>query len=121
VLLDGKRVLLETRPPAGVWGGLLSLPELPDGDDARQCSETRFACRVSTVTTVPALDHAFSHFRLHISPLLLQVEPYSAAMEPGFQWLDLADTATAALPAPIRRILDNIQTSGSKPLLSRKR
>ena len=121
VLLDGKRVLLETRPPAGVWGGLLSLPELPDGDDARQCSETRFACRVSTVTTVPALDHAFSHFRLHISPLLLQVVPDSAAMEPGLQWLDLADTATAALPAPIRRILDNIQTSGSKPLLSRKR
>ena len=121
VLLDGKRVLLETRPPAGVWGGLLSLPELPAGDDARQRAETRFACRVSTVTTVPALDHAFSHFRLHISPLLLQVEPDSAAMEPGFQWLDLADTATAALPAPIRRILDNIQTSGSKPLLSRKR
>jgi A/G-specific adenine glycosylase len=29
VLLDGDRVLLETRPPSGLWGGLLSLPELP--------------------------------------------------------------------------------------------
>jgi A/G-specific adenine glycosylase len=34
VLLDGNRVLLETRPPAGIWGGLLSLPELPAGTDA---------------------------------------------------------------------------------------
>jgi adenine-specific DNA glycosylase len=31
VLLEGTRVLLEARPPAGIWGGLLSLPELPSG------------------------------------------------------------------------------------------
>jgi A/G-specific adenine glycosylase len=60
------------------------------------------------VSPAPTLDHAFSHFRLHIVPLLLLVEPVSAAMEPGLRWLDLADTPNAALPAPIRRILDNI-------------
>jgi hypothetical protein len=30
-------------------------------------------------------------------------------MEPGRQWLDLAATADAALPAPVRRILERIQ------------
>ena len=54
-------------------------------------------------------------------PLLLPVESGPVAMEPGLQWLALADTAHAALPAPIRRILDDIHPSGSKPLLSRKR
>jgi A/G-specific adenine glycosylase len=34
VLLHEQRVLLETRPPAGIWGGLLSLPELPVGADS---------------------------------------------------------------------------------------
>jgi hypothetical protein len=29
-------------------------------------------------------------------------------MEPAYQWLDLAETGNAALPAPIRRILDRI-------------
>jgi A/G-specific adenine glycosylase len=40
VLLDGKRVLLETRPPAGIWGGLLSLPELPAGDRRKGMGKT---------------------------------------------------------------------------------
>ena len=99
VLQDGDRVLLETRPQAGIWGGLLSLPELPTG----------------------TLEHTFSHFRLRITPLLLRVTPGHAAMEPGLRWLDLAATAGAALPTPVRRILGQIQASGSKPLPSRKR
>ena len=122
VLQDGDRVLLETRPPAGIWGGLLSRPELPAGTDAREWVAQRFACRVVAVPPAPtSFDHAFSHFRLRITPLLLRVTPGHAAMEPGLRWLDLAATAGAALPTPVRRILGQIQASGSKPLPSRKR
>jgi A/G-specific adenine glycosylase len=60
---------------------------------------------------VPTLEHAFSHFRLRIAPLLLRVMPGHAVMEPGSQWLDLAQTGKAALPAPIRRILDALPES----------
>jgi A/G-specific adenine glycosylase len=82
----------------------------------------RFACRVVAVPPAPtSFDHAFSHFRLRITPLLLRVTPGHAAMEPGLRWLDLAATAGAALPTPVRRILGQIQASGSKPLPSRKR
>jgi A/G-specific adenine glycosylase len=75
VLLHENRVLLETRPPAGIWGGLLSLPELPEGVDDAEWVERRFACRVIAVSPAPTLDHAFSHFRLRITPLLLRVSP----------------------------------------------
>ena len=120
VLQDGARVLLETRPPTGIWGGLLSLPELPQGADAEAWAEQHFGCRVIAVACprsgspgtqsapLPTFTHAFSHFRLHIAPLLLRVKPHHCAMEPGRQWLDLAATADAALPAPIRTILDGI-------------
>ena len=121
VLRDGDRVLLETRPPAGIWGGMLSLPELPEDADAQQWAERRFACRVSALSPAPDFVHAFSHFRLHLTPLLLRVTPGRAAMEQGLIWLSLAETAGAALPAPVRRILEQVQASGSKPLLSRKR
>ena len=121
VLLDGDRVLLEARPPAGIWGGLLSLPELPEGADARHWAAQRFACRVVAVSPAPTLDHAFSHFRLRITPLLLRVTPGHAAMKQNLHWLNLADSADAALPAPVRRILDALQASGNRPLLSRKR
>jgi A/G-specific adenine glycosylase len=110
VLQDGDRVLLETRPPAGIWGGLLSLPELPADTDAREWAERRYACRVIAVSPAPTFDHAFSHFRLRITPLLLRVNPGHAAMEPGLQWLNLANTGVAALPAPIRRILEEMKS-----------
>jgi len=108
VLTDGERVLLEARPPSGIWGGLLSLPELPPGADAREWAARRFACRVGVPVPLPPLDHAFSHFRLRIVPLLLRAKPGRAAMEPGVQWLDLGASAAAALPAPIRRILEDL-------------
>jgi A/G-specific adenine glycosylase len=108
VLLDGNRVLLETRPPAGIWGGLRSLPELPEGAIAEEWAARRFACRVDAVSPAPTFFHGFSHFRLAITPLLLRVTPALAAMEPGLLWLDRAGIADAALPAPIRRILENL-------------
>jgi A/G-specific adenine glycosylase len=117
VLQDGDRVLLETRPPAGIWGGLLSLPELPADADAREWAERRYACRVIAVSPAPArcvplgtFVHVFSHFRLNITPLILQVKPGSAAMEPGLQWLNLANIGDAALPTPIRRILEEMKS-----------
>ncbi|MDR2881621.1 MAG: A/G-specific adenine glycosylase, partial [Azoarcus sp.] len=33
VVMLGNSVLLERRPPAGIWGGLLTLPEIPEGTD----------------------------------------------------------------------------------------
>jgi A/G-specific adenine glycosylase len=121
MLLDENRVLLETRPPTGIWGGLLSLPELPEGADAQEWTVRRYACRVIAVSPAPTFVHVFSHFKLHITPLLLRVTPGHTVMEQGYQWRDLAGLDQAALPAPIRRILDDLQLSGSKPLLSRKR
>jgi A/G-specific adenine glycosylase len=108
VLREGNRVLLETRPPTGIWGGLRSLPELPEGAIAEEWAARRFVCRVDAVAPAPTFSHGFSHFRLAITPLLLRVTPGPVVMEPGLLWLDLAEIADAALPAPIRRILENL-------------
>ena len=106
VLLHDNCVLLETRPPAGIWGGLLSLPELPAGNDAAEWAARRFACHILAVSPAPTLDHAFSHFRLRIAPLLMKVKPQLQTMEPGLTWLGLDKLESAGLPAPVRRILE---------------
>ncbi len=121
VLRDGDRVLLESRPPLGIWGGLLSLPELPPKAEVKEWAEQRFACRVDAVSPEPSFVHSFSHFRLHIDPIQLHVSPTNLLMEPGRQWLALDAIGNSALPAPIRSILEGLQTCGNKPLLSRKR
>ena len=124
VLLDGNQVLLEARPPAGIWGGLLSFPELPEGADPAEFVPRALGCQLGAVSPAPTFVHAFSHFRLHITPLIcrVSVSVKPKAREPGFQWLKLQDANTAALPAPIRRILlECCQAAGSMPFDSSSR
>jgi A/G-specific adenine glycosylase len=110
ILLEGTRVLLEQRPPTGIWGGLLCLPELPAGEsDPLQLALRRFGFRVESARELPPLAHGFTHFRLEIRPLLCQGRPAAHAADGrGLRWLALDDLAGAPLPAPIRRLLAGI-------------
>ena len=105
VLQHKDRVLLEQRPPTGIWGGLLSLPELPEGADPVLHAAERLGARIIAVSPAPTFLHAFTHFRLHISPLLCDAQPLPRAAEPGLRWMDRAALAGAGLPAPVRKIL----------------
>jgi A/G-specific adenine glycosylase len=99
-------VLLERRPPTGIWGGLWCLPQIaPDADPGRHCAE-RFGARLAKVEKLPPVTHGFTHFTLRIRPMLCEVgklEP--CAGEPGWTWLAPADAARGAVPAPVRRLL----------------
>ena len=102
--VDGRRVLLERRPPVGIWGGLLALPEQAHaaaGDFARLRG-----CRLLECHELPALQHTFSHFRQTLRALLCRVERSAdQAGEPGWEWLRPDEIDSAALPTPIRRLL----------------
>ncbi len=115
------RVLLEKRPPAGIWGGLWSVPQLDGDADAaaavRGWAQTA-ALRVTAQQELAPLRHVFTHFRLqarvlrtdvappaaHESALVAQ-EPVAARNEPARRWMALADLPHTALPAPIRLLL----------------
>ncbi len=105
VIRQGDCVLLEERPPSGIWGGLLSLPELPEGDDAAHFCAQQLKLRIDAISPAPTFQHSFTHFRLSIQPLICETR--SRGKPPvGYRWLDRKDWAGAALPAPIRKILD---------------
>ena len=101
---DGK-VLLELRPPSGIWGGLLSLPELPPNTDATDHAQSKYGCRAGKWSSLPLLTHTFTHFRLHISTLRAEVKNGFSVMDGSQRWLDLQALGDAPLPAPIRTIL----------------
>ena len=116
-IIDGGQVLLEQRPPTGIWGGLLSLPELdghllaedddvPAADDklllqaVGKFGEMESAERLTTVT------HVFTHYKLHIAPYRITLaRRLDMVAEGGYVWLDAAKLADAALPAPIKKLL----------------
>jgi A/G-specific adenine glycosylase len=104
----GQHILLEQRPPAGIWGGLLSFPELPENADAASYCAQRFGVRVDAVTPAPSFMHAFSHFRLRIQPLICAGAGSVGVADSATRWLAPDAWAQAAMPAPIRKILSAI-------------
>jgi len=109
VLLQGDQVLLEKRPPTGIWGGLWSLPEAGESDDYARIALHRFGAAADVKTALPIFSHAFTHFKLHITPQPLEVTALKPQVnEAGTVWLDIQDAIGAAIPTPVRRILQSI-------------
>ncbi len=110
VLLEGDNVMLEKRPPAGIWGGLWSFPELEADSDYTNIAQQRFGVCVQPEKALPRLSHAFTHFKLHITPQPLTVKKRtSRSSEPGAVWLSIEDAINAAIPTPVRKILQSLQ------------
>ena len=104
VLVEYGRVLLLPRPPTGIWGGLMSLPELADAD-AAQAEAARLGCEILEKQALTPVTHTFTHFRLTIRPLLCRVKHSSMATKADARWLAGDELAQAPLPAPIRKLL----------------
>jgi A/G-specific adenine glycosylase len=117
VLVHGGRVLLERRPPSGIWGGLWSFPE-SGGRDIGAIARS-FGCAAPRRKKLPVIEHAFSHFRLRAQPILVRAGRVTPrAEESGRLWVDLEDAPRAAVPAPVKRLLLELRKaakSGSVP------
>jgi len=109
--VDGE-VLLEQRPPAGIWGGLWSFPEC----DTEVCVEDW--CRQDLGLTIevteewPVVRHTFSHYHLDISPLLgSATELDKSVMEAGNRlWYNHKTLQAKGVAAPVRKLLERVQS-----------
>ena len=110
ILLNDEQVLLERRPPAGIWGGLLALPELETSAAALDVLvRERFACTLETAEALAPLTHGFTHFKLEITPMLCRVVPAPRQVhENTYQWMPLRGAADCALPAPVKTLLRRV-------------
>lgn len=109
VLQRESRVLLEKRPAPGIWGGLWCLPEIAPDEDPVGASAARYGVEAVAAQPMRPVEHAFTHFRLTITPARLAVAAVvSTAEEPGRRWWSLEEARNAGLPAPVRRILERL-------------
>lgn len=106
---DMDEVLLLKRPPAGIWGGLWSLPEVPPDMAPEEYCREQLGLDTGQLTEVTGLRHGFTHFELDIQPFRAVAANDRTVREDGGQlWYKLApqDAAQApGMPAPIVRLL----------------
>ena len=103
LIFDGQRLLLERRPPTGIWGGLLVPPE---GEIDQTLARLGLLCH--SQEALPELKHAFTHYRLTLQPVLCRVAPQAAVSENSLIWLDLSAAAKAGVPTPVGKLIRQI-------------
>jgi A/G-specific adenine glycosylase len=122
---DG-RLLLERRPPAGIWGGLWVPPALAEADSAAAPRLTELAadwCRqrlgadLARLEMLPPRRHSFTHFHLDIDAALLHLAapPALLADQPDATWIAPHAPGSLGLPAPIGRLLDEVAALLTRP------
>ncbi len=134
LILEHKaRVLMYRREDKGIWGGLLTLPEFADRNACASYLQAAMEPDV-TVQSLAAFEHVFTHFRLHIQPVVVhagklperlpdpesgvtrrasgsksgvtaQLADSSSGVQKRWQWIPVAMLGEAALPAPLRTLL----------------
>jgi len=108
-------LLLEQRPPVGIWSGLWSFPEAPLGIDVRTHVPARFGVRVAAESPMPPLTHAFTHFALTMHPVRVRVHAAQPCVNmPGVRWFDVDAALAAAVPSAVRRLIRSLDTPPSR-------
>ncbi|MFC5472870.1 A/G-specific adenine glycosylase [Paraherbaspirillum soli] len=104
VIIDRDQVLLEQRPDSGIWGGLLSLPEV-DSETAITRAMAHFG-DIASCEALPSFTHVFTHFKLQISPFRITLaHRLDIAGESTHVWYPAEKLADAPLPAPVKKLL----------------
>lgn len=104
---DGE-VLLEKRPPTGLWGGLYGLPECNQEDALAKIEAMQ--CKVDSRVQLDPFRHSFTHFHLDITPLHIVAESRTGVADGDrHRWYKLDVPDEIGLTKPARRLLSRLR------------
>lgn len=105
---DSESILLEQRPPTGIWGGLWSFPECGNDTDIASWCDQHLQLKITQpIETLPSLRHTFSHFHLDITPLSVRARHVGIMDSGQYIWYNTRQPTARGLPAPVKAILEN--------------
>ena len=107
IVRRGTEVLLQQRPPTGIWGGLWSFPETQDLRDL----PSGWRVNLDRVKPLAPLRHTFSHYHLDITPVLVDASDlhFNTLMEERASlWYNSARPTEIGLAAPVKRLLTSL-------------
>ncbi|MEX0872250.1 MAG: A/G-specific adenine glycosylase [Aquisalimonadaceae bacterium] len=109
LLLESEHgLLLQQRPPSGLWGGLWSFPECPpDTDPAEYCLDV-LGLELRRSSAWEPFRHTFSHFHLDIEPVHARVDASARTVMESSEalWYNTDTPLGRGLAAPVSRLLE---------------
>jgi len=101
-------ILLEKRPPTGIWGGLWSLPEAEVDAQIEQVCLQRWGLKAISNEDCDSFRHTFSHYHLDITPCRIHVQLNGASIREKGEviWCSSEDAKKCALATPVARIIN---------------
>lgn len=102
------RILLQRRAPTGIWAALWSLPQQPDPEAALDWFDRHVDGEFDSAQVLVPVPHAFSHYRLLLHPMLIEVEGLRSRIrdQDDLRWANRLLLEQLGIPAPIRTLLE---------------
>lgn len=102
------KILLEQRPPMGIWGGLWCFPQLTLDKDALSHCQNHHGS-IKSDQRLSTFRHTFSHYHLDIHPIHIHIKRVSAKVADNEKrWLSHKEWRQLGLAAPIKKLLDRL-------------
>lgn len=109
-------ILLEQRPPSGIWGGLWSFPQFETDEVIAKRIEEQYGLQIDSLENGEQIKHTFSHYHLEIQTVVAKLsKPCNGTMPAAMPiadkntlWLDTREPVNVGLPAPIKKLLSKI-------------
>ncbi len=110
IILQNKQgdILLEQRPPLGIWGSLWCFPEHDEPiEKLEQYCKSEFNTSTKNAKRLEPFVHKFSHYDLEISPIILSAnkQPHLLMESQPRVWYKPGDKLPGGIAAPIKTIL----------------
>jgi A/G-specific adenine glycosylase len=110
VLRRGDALLLRTRPPHGLLGGMTEFPSTFEMASYDPLTALRAAPLVADYRRLPqTVAHVFTHFSLSLDVFVANVDSEAPA---GCRWVKDADLKTEALPSLMCKVAAAVRSSG---------
>jgi A/G-specific adenine glycosylase len=111
VVLNGAgAVLLERRPPSGIWGGLWTFPQFEEMAAALQFAQLTSSQHLDA-EQLPLYHHAFTHFDLALQPILVRAIPANRLADgEAYCWYHADQPARIGLAKPVVDILGQLHS-----------
>jgi A/G-specific adenine glycosylase len=106
-----QQILMYKRPPTGIWGGLWCFPQFETNQQLMLWMDEN-NINATLVEKFIAFSHVFSHFRLQIQPLIMQLEsPLKGSVmeDDKILWYNPDTEFEGGLAAPVKKLLQEIK------------